>query len=1016
MTTPNPEPVELVTNQLEKPSNDDRDYLIIRLPNKLEVLLVHDPETDKASAALDVNVGNFSDEDDMPGMAHAVEHVRFSTLENIIPRNRFPWLTSFAQLLFMGTKKYPAENDYSQYLALHSGDSNAFTTDTSTCYVFDVSAKPANGMQPSASNPSPLYGALDRFAQFFIEPLFLESTLNRELHAVDSENKKNLQDDAWRLYQLEKSLSNPKHPFSRFSTGNFEVLKVQPEANGVNVRAKFMEFHEKHYSANRMKLVVLGREPLDVLEDWVAELFAGIANKNLVQNRWETEVPFRESELGVQVFLKPVMDLLELRLVFPFLDEENMFESHPSRYISHLIGHEGPGSIMALIKEKGWADGLSAGARPVCPGTPGNFECAMSLTDEGLKNYKQIVQIFFHYVSLLRDSTPQKWIFDEIKAMDDFDFKFQEKIEPFDFTKKTSAAMQKPVPRDWLLGDDRLRKFDSELIKKGLACLVPGNFRLTIVSQKFPGDWGQKEKWSDAEYGKEKIPDEFMADIEKAASSSAPDRLVELQLPDKNIFIPENLEVKKEEVKEPAVAPRIVWNDSTTRTWFKKDDTFWVPKANLVISCRNPKIFSTAKNAVKTRMFTELVGDALDTHSYCAKLAGLQYSVGLDARGLRLTLSGYDDKLTDLLEQVLGIMCDIEIKDKRFDIIKNDLSREYNNSELRQPYHQVSDYTAWLNSERHYVVEEYLAELPNITADDVRQFKEQTLSQLHIESYVLGHLCKEDALKQTDVIKTTLKPRELPRSQWPVVRSLTLPAGTNHVYKKTLKDPANVNHCIEVWLYVGDDSDRMTRVKTRLLGQIIGEPAFNQLRTKEQLGYVVFSEAQSFSTTCGFSFIIQSRKNPEYLEWRIEEFLNSFSKTLELMVESIFEDHKQSLIAERLEKPLNLKEESDWRWGQIWGEFYDFDWSAQDAAIVEKITIKEMVEFYYRHIKPGSPARAKLSVHLHAQADGSIGDAESDKIPETSSKVVPITNVHEFRGGLNPMIQTPVGVLEEFLE
>lgn len=68
-------PVVLLTDRLEKPSLDDRDYRVVRLPNELEVLLVHDPETDKASAALDVNVGNFSDEEGMPGMAHAVEHV-----------------------------------------------------------------------------------------------------------------------------------------------------------------------------------------------------------------------------------------------------------------------------------------------------------------------------------------------------------------------------------------------------------------------------------------------------------------------------------------------------------------------------------------------------------------------------------------------------------------------------------------------------------------------------------------------------------------------------------------------------------------------------------------------------------------------------------------------------------------------------------------------------------------------------------------------------------------------------
>ncbi|CAL3969004.1 unnamed protein product, partial [Diplocarpon coronariae] len=65
-------PVERLTDSLETPSLDDRSYRVVRLPNQLEVLLVHDAETDKASAAMDVNVGNFSDEEEFPGMAHAV--------------------------------------------------------------------------------------------------------------------------------------------------------------------------------------------------------------------------------------------------------------------------------------------------------------------------------------------------------------------------------------------------------------------------------------------------------------------------------------------------------------------------------------------------------------------------------------------------------------------------------------------------------------------------------------------------------------------------------------------------------------------------------------------------------------------------------------------------------------------------------------------------------------------------------------------------------------------------------
>ena len=282
----------------------------------------------------------------------------------------------------MGTKKYPEENAYSQYLSSNSGSSNAYTGSTSTNYHFDVSGKPDDDGVASASNPSPLYGALDRFAQFFIEPLFLASTLDRELRAVDSENKRNLQIDQWRLNQLERSLANPKHPYCQFATGNLEVLKEEPEARGINVRQKFIEFYNKHYSANRMKLCVLGREPLDVLEAWVSEFFSDIPNKNLGPNRWTDVPPYGPKELGMQCFAKPVMDSRELNLSFPFLDEENLYETQPGRYVSHLIGHEGPGSIMSYIKSKGWANSLSAGSFPSCPGSPGVFDCQISLTEE----------------------------------------------------------------------------------------------------------------------------------------------------------------------------------------------------------------------------------------------------------------------------------------------------------------------------------------------------------------------------------------------------------------------------------------------------------------------------------------------------------------------------------------------------------------------------------------------------------------------------------------------------------
>jgi len=84
-TLPESDKVIVVTETLEMSSLDTRAYRVIQLPNQLEVLLIHDPDTDMASASLDVGVGCFSDPPDIPGLAHALEHVRaFETL-SVLP-------------------------------------------------------------------------------------------------------------------------------------------------------------------------------------------------------------------------------------------------------------------------------------------------------------------------------------------------------------------------------------------------------------------------------------------------------------------------------------------------------------------------------------------------------------------------------------------------------------------------------------------------------------------------------------------------------------------------------------------------------------------------------------------------------------------------------------------------------------------------------------------------------------------------------------------------------------------
>ena len=137
---------------------------------------------------MEVAAGSFSDPPEAEGLAHFCEH-----------------------MLFLGTEKYPNPHGYSDFLSTHGGSDNAFTSTQETNYYFSVDS-------------AYLREALDRFAQFFVAPLFEQSSVEEEVHAVNAEHEKNRQRDAWKAWQLLKHVSNPSHPFHMFSTGTLSTL------------------------------------------------------------------------------------------------------------------------------------------------------------------------------------------------------------------------------------------------------------------------------------------------------------------------------------------------------------------------------------------------------------------------------------------------------------------------------------------------------------------------------------------------------------------------------------------------------------------------------------------------------------------------------------------------------------------------------------------------------------------------------------------------------------------------
>ncbi|WP_257288657.1 insulinase family protein, partial [Endozoicomonas sp. SESOKO2] len=187
---------------------DDRDYRFVELENGLKALLISDPDTDKAAAAVDVKVGSFQDPDNRLGLAHFLEH-----------------------MLFLGNEKYPETDGYFEYIRANGGSANAYTADTRTNYFFDI-------------NSDKLRPALDQLAQFFVSPTLDPTYVDRERNAVDSEYKLHANEDGWRLMTAQNATSNPAHPRSRFNIGSLETLSNE---DGKSLWEDLKTFYDNYY-------------------------------------------------------------------------------------------------------------------------------------------------------------------------------------------------------------------------------------------------------------------------------------------------------------------------------------------------------------------------------------------------------------------------------------------------------------------------------------------------------------------------------------------------------------------------------------------------------------------------------------------------------------------------------------------------------------------------------------------------------------------------------------------------
>ena len=609
----------------------------VTLPNGLRAMLCHTPEASESFVSMAVRAGHFYDPNDCQGLAHLLEH-----------------------MLFMGSRHLPKPNAINGFIEQHGGTINAWTGTEYTNYHFNCSG-------------DAIAQTLPAFADMLRQPLFEEDALTNEIKNIHAEFEFKKKDDLRRLYQIHKETCNPEHPFAKFSVGNCDTFS-QHECTELKRRLKAL--HQSYYCALNMRLCIASPMPIRQLEALVNQCFGTLPSGQLASDDWPSL--YTENELGIQINIHPLQSARRMIVTFALPALQNDYKTKPLNYISHLIGDEGEGSLLAYLKEKDWALNLIAGS-----GIEGDkfkdFNVSFQLTQEGLKHKAQVLEALFSYIELIREASTEEWRFHEKSQLNALALEYEENVKPLGIITEYAQHQFIFEPDELNRLRSTIGSYDRSIIEHALSFFTPKNLRLKVISKDVKTT--QVCAFYEAEYSVEDIDDALIHSLESAK------KIPELCLPPPNPYLASEYTLILPETGFN-VPNRLVDNGGY-RFWFAQDQQFHSPKGDIYISFDAAQFSDSLTSVAAKRIWLGALNDHLQAKYYRAEIAGLHYRIYGHQAGFTLHTRGFTNQQTLLASQLLDAVLGFIPDERAFEHHKALQIQSLHNSLLNKPTNRL---------------------------------------------------------------------------------------------------------------------------------------------------------------------------------------------------------------------------------------------------------------------------------------------------------------------------------------
>ncbi|XP_068246780.1 nardilysin-like [Palaemon carinicauda] len=882
-----------------------------------------------AAASLTVGIGSFEDPMEIQGLMHFLEH-----------------------MVFMGSEKYPKENAFDYYIKKHGGHDNAHTDMEHTTFYFEV-------------EENHFYGGLDRFAQFFINPLMKKEAMTRERKAVHSEFQMALPEDACRVQQLFAGFAAENHPMGKFTWGNETTLNV--EIPDEELHKKLHDLRLRFYSARNMTLALQSRHSLDVLQEFVCKIFSKVPDSGIPRPTYiQHGFPFPTEKLHRLYRVVPMKDYHSLEINWALPSLQKYYHTKPLHYISHLIGHEGRGSILSYLKKKVWAVGLYSGNDE--SGFEHNSTFALmsisvELTDEGFKNVDKVIEVVFQYLSMICEEGPVERIFNEIKQTEKINFEYAEEETAVENVENISENMQLYPPEDYLAGDCLLHDFNSEIIKECLSQMTPQNCNIMLSSKTYETEemCPLKEKWFGTKYSVEDIPQEWEDSWNNLPINP------ELHMPSPNHFIPDNFDLLPLEEPVPEYPEKVLYDDYG-ELWFKQDGKFKLPRTYCNIYLLTDLLLQSPRKAALVDLYLNLIRQHIMEDAYPASMAQYSYSISATERGIVIKTNGFNQKLHELVDLVLHHMEKFEdyLDEKTFQEIRMQQMKSYHNYILK-PANLQNDMRLSILQDVHWTAQEKLKEVRTVTSKDLlEEFASVLFPTCHFRVLVQGNTTVEQASNLYKLVSDRKQKSGIIESPFPELRTYQLQNGC-YAARAHGFNPADTNSSV-INYYQSDPGTKETEVLHEFIQMVMDEPAFDFLRTQEQLGYSVCCTNRNTFGILGLSLTVNTQANKFsvcHVDERIETFLTHFITTVENMSEEEMSTMKETLVSMKQTVDITLGEEVSRNWCEIVDGEYVFNRRKLQVELINQITRESTVSQLQKMLaSKDNPSYRKLSVQV----------------------------------------------------